>query len=96
LEAIQVLKSLDLLSPWFMKLYRQVIANILFFCSSEIHAREQGSNKQSASKSCALSLVRQLFHLGAIEAYTGIKKKKDSAEVRKDVVQMPFSFVNIL
>ncbi|CAG7838037.1 unnamed protein product [Allacma fusca] len=28
-----------------------------------IHARETGSNKQSASKSCALSLVRQLYHL---------------------------------
>ena len=32
-----------------------------------IHAREGGSNKQSASKSCALSLVRQLFHLGVFE-----------------------------
>jgi ATP-dependent RNA helicase A len=83
-----------------MKLCRQVIANIyiFFFLSSEIHAREQGSNKQSASKSCALSLVRQLFHLGAIEAYTGIKKKKDSAEVRKIFHKsvLPSSFVHIL
>ena len=30
-------------------------------------AREAGLNKRSASKSCALSLVRQLFHLGVIE-----------------------------
>uniref|UniRef100_A0A1B0D7B7 RNA helicase n=1 Tax=Phlebotomus papatasi TaxID=29031 RepID=A0A1B0D7B7_PHLPP len=39
-----------------------------------ITARETGSNKQSASKSCALSLVRQLFHLGVIEAFTGSLK----------------------
>lgn len=36
-----------------------------------ITGRETGSNKQTASKSCALSLVRQLFHLGVIDAYTG-------------------------
>ena len=29
-----------------------------------ISAREAGSNKQQASKACALSLVRQLYHLG--------------------------------
>ncbi|XP_050532289.1 ATP-dependent RNA helicase A protein [Daktulosphaira vitifoliae] len=40
-----------------------------------VTARESGSNKQSASKSCALSLVRQLYHLGVIEAYTGTVKK---------------------
>ena len=39
-----------------------------------IHAREGGSNKQSASKSCALSLVRQLFHLGVIEVRTSTIK----------------------
>ncbi|XP_059615242.1 dosage compensation regulator isoform X2 [Phlebotomus argentipes] len=39
-----------------------------------ITGRETGSNKQSASKSCALSLVRQLFHLGVIEAFTGSLK----------------------
>lgn len=39
-----------------------------------ITGRETGSNKQSASKSCALSLVRQLFHLGVIEAYAGTLK----------------------
>lgn len=41
-----------------------------------ITGRETGSNKQTASKSCALSLVRQLFHLGVIEAYTGTIKMK--------------------
>lgn len=36
-----------------------------------ITGRETGSNKQSASKSCALSLVRQMFHLGVIGAFSG-------------------------
>ncbi|CAF3251955.1 unnamed protein product [Rotaria socialis] len=44
--------------------------------SQTIHARENGSTKQIASKSCALALVRQLYHLKAIEAFTGEKKKK--------------------
>lgn len=48
-----------------------------------ITARETGSNKQSASKSCALSLVRQLYHLGVIEAFTGtLKQKKDEQELQ--------------
>lgn len=41
-----------------------------------VTGRETGSNKQTASKSCALSLVRQLFHLGVIEAFTGTLKKE--------------------
>lgn len=40
-----------------------------------ITGRETGSNKQSASKSCALSLIRQLFHLGVVEAFSGSLKK---------------------
>lgn len=48
-----------------------------------ITARETGSNKQSASKSCALSLVRQLYHLGVIEAFSGtLKQKKDDQEIK--------------
>ena len=44
----------------------------------QIRARESGSNKQMASKSCALSLVRQLYHFGVIGAYMGtLKKNKD-------------------
>ncbi|XP_072177785.1 ATP-dependent RNA helicase A protein-like [Diadema setosum] len=47
-----------------------------------IHAREQGSNKKTASLSCALSLVRQLYHLKQIEAFSGERKAKkaDSLE----------------
>lgn len=36
-----------------------------------ITGRESGTNKQTASKSCALSLVRQMYHLGVIDAFTG-------------------------
>lgn len=43
-----------------------------------IHGRDSGSNKQSASKSCALSIVRQLYHLGVIEAFSGTLKKEKS------------------
>ncbi|XP_026462459.1 dosage compensation regulator isoform X3 [Ctenocephalides felis] len=45
-----------------------------------ITGRETGSNKLTASKSCALSLVRQLFHLGVIEPYSGTLKKDKSKE----------------
>ncbi|XP_058826729.1 dosage compensation regulator isoform X2 [Topomyia yanbarensis] len=48
-----------------------------------ITGRESGSNKQSASKSCALSLVRQLFHLGVIEAYGGTIKSAKAQEQQK-------------
>ncbi|NXX74251.1 DHX9 helicase, partial [Urocolius indicus] len=45
-----------------------------------IFSREHGSNKKLAAQSCALSLVRQLYHLGAIEPYSGQTKKKESVE----------------
>ncbi|NXD24168.1 DHX9 helicase, partial [Spelaeornis formosus] len=45
-----------------------------------IFSREHGSNKKLAAQSCALSLVRQLYHLGVIEPYTGQTKKKESLE----------------
>ncbi|XP_033728682.1 ATP-dependent RNA helicase A-like isoform X2 [Pecten maximus] len=46
-----------------------------------IYAQEHGSNKQVASKSCALSLVRQLYHTHVIEAFTGQTKKKDTEKL---------------
>uniref|UniRef100_H2YB32 RNA helicase n=1 Tax=Ciona savignyi TaxID=51511 RepID=H2YB32_CIOSA len=45
-----------------------------------LHAREHGSNKKNASQSCALSLIRQLYHLNVIEPYTGATKNKVSDE----------------
>ncbi|XP_011877491.1 PREDICTED: dosage compensation regulator [Vollenhovia emeryi] len=48
-----------------------------------ITGRETGSNKQTASKSCALSIVRQLYHLGVIEAFSGtLKKNKDAQQMK--------------
>ncbi|XP_067933886.1 ATP-dependent RNA helicase A protein-like isoform X2 [Watersipora subatra] len=46
-----------------------------------ISGNESGSNKLQSSKNCALSLVRQLYHLKVIEAFTGQKKKKVSDQV---------------
>ena len=57
---------------------RSFVAEMGFYVNKlgrNIQAREAGSNKQSASKSCALSLVRQLYHLGVIEAFSGTLKK---------------------
>lgn len=48
-----------------------------------ITGRDSGSNKQTASKSCALSLIRQLFHLGVIEAFSGTLKKEKSGSDMK-------------
>ena len=46
-----------------------------------MNGREHGSNKKLAAQSCALSLVRQLYHLGVVEPYTGITKKKEGEHV---------------
>ncbi|XP_018116461.1 ATP-dependent RNA helicase A protein-like isoform X2 [Xenopus laevis] len=46
-----------------------------------ITAREHGSNKKLAAQSCALSIVRQLYHLGVIEPYSGLTKKKEGEAV---------------
>lgn len=46
-----------------------------------IFAREHGSNKKLAAQSCALSLVRQLYHLGVVEPYSGLTKKKEGETV---------------
>lgn len=49
----------------------------------QIVGRDTGSNKQTASKSCALSIVRQLYHLGVIEAFSGtLKKEKSGSEMK--------------
>ena len=65
---------------------RSFVAEMRFYVKElrrEIAGREAASNKQSASKSCALSLVRQLFHLGVIEAFSGtLKKNKDIEDMK--------------
>ncbi|XP_040216253.1 ATP-dependent RNA helicase A isoform X2 [Rana temporaria] len=46
-----------------------------------ITAREHGSNKKLAAQSCALSIVRQLYHLNVIEPYSGQTKKKEGESI---------------
>ena len=63
---------------------RSFIAEMTFYVKKihrNISSREHASNKQVASKSCALSLVRQLYHLNVIEPFTGIKKKTKESEL---------------
>uniref|UniRef100_A0A8C9T1T9 RNA helicase n=1 Tax=Scleropages formosus TaxID=113540 RepID=A0A8C9T1T9_SCLFO len=59
---------------------RSFIAEMTVFVRQlgrNVFAREHGSNKKLAAQSCALSIVRQLYHLGVIEPYTGVTKKKE-------------------
>ncbi|XP_016984597.1 dosage compensation regulator isoform X2 [Drosophila rhopaloa] len=60
----------------------------------KVTARETGSNKKSASKSCALSLVRQLFHLKVIEPFSGTLKKKKDEELKPYPVKLPPELIN--
>ncbi|KAL7305669.1 hypothetical protein TKK_0001926 [Trichogramma kaykai] len=65
---------------------RSFMAEMTFYVKQlgrSVTGRETGSNKQTASKSCALSLVRQLYHLGVIEAFSG------SLKTKKEINQMP-------
>lgn len=60
---------------------RSFIAELTIYVKKlgrSITGRETGSNKQTASKSCALSMVRQLFHLGVVDAFQGTLKTKDT------------------
>ncbi|VDD74867.1 unnamed protein product [Mesocestoides corti] len=62
---------------------RSFLAEATIFAKStskSLYARETGSNKVMASRACCLSLVRQLFHIGEIEAFSGERKKKRSDE----------------
>ena len=73
---------LEMVNKAFLLLTLLLLDLLLFcICHPDLTGRESGSNKQVASKSCAMSLVRQLFHLGVIEAYSGEKKKKKENEV---------------
>lgn len=65
---------------------KSFVAEMSFFVKQlgrMIHGRDTASNKQQASKSCALSIVRQLFHLGVIEAFSGtLKKDKNASDMK--------------
>ena len=67
----------------FSMMGRSFVAEMRFYVNElrrEVVGRETASNKASASKSCALSIVRQLFHLGVIEAFSGTLKKNKSVD----------------
>uniref|UniRef100_A0A3Q2ZCQ8 RNA helicase n=1 Tax=Hippocampus comes TaxID=109280 RepID=A0A3Q2ZCQ8_HIPCM len=71
---------------------RSFIAEMQLFVRQlgrRVTAREHGSNKKLAAQSCALSLVRQLYHLGIFEAYSGVTKKKDGESL--EVFDVPVS-----
>lgn len=73
------LQTLIFVDSTLLRKHRSYMAEMKFFVKQlnrTITGRETGSNKQSASRSCALSLVRQLFHLGVIEAFSGAIKVK--------------------
>ncbi|XP_055947285.1 ATP-dependent RNA helicase A-like isoform X2 [Argiope bruennichi] len=87
----------------FLKLWNVLPLKRSYLCEMSVyvkqlgrslHAREHGSNKQMASKSCALSLVRQLYHLQVIEAYTGITKKKESDKLEPYEVSVDPELIN--
>ncbi|XP_063849785.1 ATP-dependent RNA helicase A protein-like isoform X1 [Scylla paramamosain] len=70
---------------------RSFVAEMSFYVKQlqrNIYARETGSNKQAASKSCSLSIVRQLYHLNVIEAFSGTLKKKESEKLKPYDVQL--------
>uniref|UniRef100_A0AAR2J9D1 RNA helicase n=1 Tax=Pygocentrus nattereri TaxID=42514 RepID=A0AAR2J9D1_PYGNA len=85
---------------------RSFIAEMTIFVRQlgrKIFAREHGSNKKLAAQSCALSLVRQLYHLSVIEAFTGQTKKKEGetveaydVNVSEDLKQQLQSVINEL
>ena len=67
--------------PQFAMTNRKDFATIsIFVCLTDITGRETASNKQTASKSCALSLVRQLYHLSVIEPFSGTLKRVKNAD----------------
>ncbi|XP_001604965.2 dosage compensation regulator isoform X1 [Nasonia vitripennis] len=79
---------------------RSFMAEMSFYVKQlnrTITGRETGSNKQTASKSCALSIVRQLFHLGVIEAFTGtLKTKKEGDQMKPYTVKISSDVINEL
>ncbi|KAG9436729.1 dosage compensation regulator isoform X1 [Apis mellifera carnica] len=77
---------------------RSFMAEMTFYVKQlgrNITGRETGSNKQTASKSCALSLVRQLYHLGVIEAFSGtLKKNKEAEQIKPYPIKISPDLIN--
>ena len=47
----------------------------------DVVGRGEGSNKKVAETSCALTIVRQLFHMGVIGRANEVKKKISAEDV---------------
>uniref|UniRef100_A0A0R3RM44 RNA helicase n=1 Tax=Elaeophora elaphi TaxID=1147741 RepID=A0A0R3RM44_9BILA len=63
---------------------RNFVAEVSLFVPEVRHtfsARGEGSTKKTAEATCALSLMRQLFHNQLVGAYTGQKKKKTAGNL---------------
>ena len=64
------------------------ISNGTVRCVCEaIQACEHASTSKGATKLCAFSLVKQMFHLGEIEAFTGPAPKNASESVLSSILQ---------
>ena len=74
-----------------MRVLMAICISLAAFFFSAISARENASTKKQAAQNTSLSLVRQLFHMGVLEAaepgQINPKKKKT------DEVVMLFVFV---
>ncbi|TNN30309.1 ATP-dependent RNA helicase A [Liparis tanakae] len=55
----------------------------------KVTAREHGSTKKLAAQSCSLSLVRQLFHLQVLEAFSGPPRRGEGQPLEVFEVQVP-------
>ncbi|XP_056266450.1 LOW QUALITY PROTEIN: ATP-dependent RNA helicase A [Pseudoliparis swirei] len=55
----------------------------------KVTAREHGSTKKLAAQSCSLSLVRQLFHLQVLEAFSGTTRRREGQPLEVFEVQVP-------
>ncbi|KAL3990479.1 Helicase associated domain (HA2) family protein [Acanthocheilonema viteae] len=63
---------------------RIFVAEVSLFVPEVRHtfsAKAEGSTKKTAESTCALSLMRQLFHNKLVGAYTGRKKKKTAGNL---------------
>lgn len=66
-----------------------ICAGLACLTCAGVTGREHGSNKKLAAQSCALSVVRQLYHLGVVEAYSGVTKKKEGELVSEELCGSP-------
>jgi len=64
---IQLSYSYEAVGPMHCPSFQGKLSVYVKELGRNLMAREAASTKQSASKSCALSIVRQMFHLGVFE-----------------------------